>query len=131
MADTMQFDLVSPEQKLASLQVSSVQIPGADGQMTAMPNHASVITTLRPGVLHVKGPEGEVSYAVTGGFAEINPEGLSVLAEKAIPMKDASMSDLEPVVEAARTAASNAAPEHRDMAELLLADLETLLEDMV
>ncbi len=131
MADTMQFDLVSPEQKLASLQVSSVQIPGADGQMTAMPNHAPVITTLRPGVLHVKGPEGDVSYAVTGGFAEINPEGLSVLAEKAIPMKDASMSDLEPVVEAARTAASNASPETRDMAELLLADLETLLEDMV
>ncbi len=131
MADTMQFDLVSPEQKLASLQVSSVQIPGADGQMTAMPNHAPVITTLRPGVLHVKGPEGEVSYAVTGGFAEINPEGLSVLAEKAIAMKDASMSDLEPVVAAARDAAANAAPEQRDMAELLLADLETLMSDMV
>jgi len=72
MAETMQFDLVSPERNLASMQVASVQIPGADGQMTAMPNHAPVITTLRPGVLAVSGPEGDVSFAVTGGFAEIN-----------------------------------------------------------
>jgi len=56
MAETMQFDLVSPERNLASMQVASVQIPGADGQMTAMPNHAPVITTLRPGVLAVSCP---------------------------------------------------------------------------
>jgi len=131
MADTMQFDLVSPERSLASLQVASVQIPGADGQMTAMPNHAPVITTLRPGVLRMSGPEGEASFAVTGGFAEIGASGLSVLAEKAIPMADASPEDLEPVVSAAREAAEKATQENRDMAELLLADLEKLLEDMV
>jgi len=131
MADTMQFDLVSPERSLASLQVASVQIPGADGQMTAMPNHAPVITTLRPGVLRMSGPEGEGSFAVTGGFAEIGASGLSVLAEKAIPMADASPEDLEPVVSAAREAAEKATQENRDMAELLLADLEKLLEDMV
>ena len=131
MAETMQFDLVSPERNLASMQVASVQIPGADGQMTAMPNHAPVITTLRPGVLHVAGPEGDVKYAVTGGFAEVSPEGCSVLAEKAIAMADASQADLAPMVEAAREAASNASVENRDMAELLLADLEELLQNMV
>lgn len=131
MADTMQFDLVSPERSLASLQVASVQIPGADGQMTAMPNHAPVITTLRPGILSVSGPDGETSYAVTGGFAEINPEGLSVLAEKAIPMAGAKADDLAPVVEAAKAAAANATQENRDMAELLLADLEELMAAMV
>ncbi|MDG1289453.1 MAG: F0F1 ATP synthase subunit epsilon [Lentibacter sp.] len=131
MAETMQFDLVSPERNLASMQVASVQIPGADGQMTAMPNHAPVITTLRPGVLAVSGPEGDVSFAVTGGFAEINPEGLSVLAEKAIPLADASAADLEPIVAAAKAAAASAAPENRDMAELLLADLEELMQNIV
>lgn len=131
MAETMQFDLVSPERNLASMQVASVQIPGADGQMTAMPNHAPVITTLRPGVLAVSGPEGDVSFAVTGGFAEINPEGLSVLAEKAIPLADASAADLEPIVAAAKAAAASTAPENRDMAELLLADLEELMQNMV
>jgi F-type H+-transporting ATPase subunit epsilon len=51
---TMQFDLVSPERRLASLQASEVQIPGADGDMVAMPGHAPVITTLRPGILRVR-----------------------------------------------------------------------------
>jgi len=71
MADTMQFDLVSPERRLASAQVASVQIPGADGDMTAMPDHAPTITTLRPGILTVDGPDGQSEYVVTGGFAEI------------------------------------------------------------
>ena len=53
MADTMQFDLVTPERKLASGPVREVRIPGADGDMTAMPDHAPTITTLRPGVLTV------------------------------------------------------------------------------
>ncbi|MEY8838816.1 F0F1 ATP synthase subunit epsilon, partial [Cribrihabitans sp. XS_ASV171] len=68
MANTMQFDLVSPERRLASLQVSSVQIPGADGDMTAMPDHSPTITTLRPGILKVEGPEGTQEYVVSGGF---------------------------------------------------------------
>ena len=53
MADTLQFDLVSPERSLASLEASEVQIPGAEGDFTALPDHAPVITTLRPGVLRV------------------------------------------------------------------------------
>ena len=51
MADTLQFDLVSPERKLASVEATSVQIPGMDGDFTAMPNHAPFLTTLRPGVV--------------------------------------------------------------------------------
>jgi len=50
MADTMQFDLVSPERKLASVTAREVRIPGADGDLTAMPGHAALITTLRPGI---------------------------------------------------------------------------------
>ncbi|MGL6181696.1 MAG: F0F1 ATP synthase subunit epsilon, partial [Aestuariivirga sp.] len=72
MADTMQFDLVTPERKLASLKVREVRIPGADGDLTAMPDHAPLITTLRPGVLSVVSAEGTQSYAVTGGFAEVS-----------------------------------------------------------
>ena len=69
MANTMQFDLVSPERSLASLSATAVQIPGADGDMTAMPDHAPTITTLRPGLLKVEAPEGSSEYLVTGGFA--------------------------------------------------------------
>ncbi|MGB0608275.1 MAG: F0F1 ATP synthase subunit epsilon [Paracoccaceae bacterium] len=83
MAETMQFDLVSPERRLASGQVTSVQIPGVEGDLTAMPGHMPMITTLRPGVLRVSSEDGDQDYVVTGGFAEIG-EGLSVLAEKAV-----------------------------------------------
>jgi F-type H+-transporting ATPase subunit epsilon len=85
MADTMQFDLVSPERRLASVQAREVQIPGADGDMTAMADHAPTITTLRPGVLRVVHSGGTDEYVVSGGFAEITAGSVSVLAEEALP----------------------------------------------
>ena len=85
MADTMQFDLVSPERMLASVQASAVRIPGVDGDLTAMPGHTPVITTLRPGLVAAEGPEGNTDYVVSGGFAEITADSVSVLAERAVP----------------------------------------------
>lgn len=126
MADTMQFDLVSPERSLASLQAASVQIPGADGDMTAMPDHAPTITTLRPGILTVDGPAGESSYAVTGGFAEISAEGTSVLAEKAVPTSEMTAADMDALIAAASDAVANATAEDKDAADKALADMQAL-----
>ncbi|WP_300583400.1 F0F1 ATP synthase subunit epsilon [Marivita sp.] len=103
MAETMQFDLVSPERSLMSAQVKSVQIPGADGDMTAMPNHAPLITTLRPGVLKVETDKGIEEFVVTGGFAELG-EGLSVLAERAVPKADVDQAAYEAMVDEAHAA---------------------------
>ncbi|MGR3367821.1 MAG: F0F1 ATP synthase subunit epsilon [Sagittula sp.] len=103
MADTMQFDLVSPERKLLSAEVTSVQIPGADGDMTAMPNHAPTITTLRPGLLTVETTGGTEVFVVTGGFAEIG-ESVSVLAEKALPKADMDQATYEALVKEAHEA---------------------------
>ena len=71
MADTMQFDLVSPEQRLTSVQATEVKIPGSEGDLTAMPMHAPTITTLRPGFLTVVSEGKSEDYLVVGGFAEI------------------------------------------------------------
>ena len=103
MADTMQFDLVSPERRLASAQVASVQIPGADGDMTAMPDHSPTITTLRPGILTVDGPDGQSQYVVTGGFAEITVTGVSVLAERALAKEDMTQETMDEIMEEARS----------------------------
>ena len=132
MADTMQFDLVSPERSLASLQVREALIPGADGDMTAMPDHAPVITTLRPGVLKVDGPDGASEYVVSGGFAEINGESLSVLAEKAIPMADVTRAQLDEMIEEARAKheAAQASSVSVDEAAKLLADMVALSEQI-
>ncbi|EBA15796.1 ATP synthase F1, epsilon subunit [Roseobacter sp. SK209-2-6] len=131
MAQTMQFDLVSPERSLASLQASAVQIPGAEGDMTAMPSHAPTITTLRPGVLKVESPEGNADYLVTGGFAEISGEALSVLAERAIPMTEMTRAHLDELIEEARNTYKTAKEEEQphdivEEAAKLLADMEAL-----
>ncbi len=131
MANTMQFDLVSPEKRLASLEATQVQIPAAEGDMTAMPEHAPVITTLRPGLVTVTGADGaETRYAVTGGFAEINAEATSVLAERAYVGEAESRAALEGFLEEARTRAAEAEGEHKDVAEKFVADLVHLLEAM-
>lgn len=129
MADTMQFDLVSPEKLLASGPAIAVQIPGADGDMTVMANHAPTITTLRPGVLRVEGPDATTEYVVTGGFAEISETGVSVLAERAVAKGDMTADDMKSMVDEARAALNNAkeffenAPGPVDDAAKLLADM--------
>ena len=128
MADTMQFDLVSPERSLASLQATSVQIPGAEGDMTAMPLHAPALTTLRPGVLKVESPEGNAEYLVTGGFAQIGSEGLSVLAEKALPMDEVTRAHLDELIEEARAMYKTA--QEADGPHGLVEDAAKLLADM-
>lgn len=124
MADTMQFDLVSPESRLASAQAIEVRIPGADGDLTAMPGHAPLITTLRPGVLTVVSAEGTSEYAVTGGFAEITATSASVLAERAMPLRDLTPAMIEELVAEARAAQAGASDV--DAAAKLVADMQAL-----
>ncbi|MDT0682575.1 F0F1 ATP synthase subunit epsilon [Roseicyclus sp. F158] len=101
MADTMQVDLVSPERMVASVQASEVRIPGADGDLTAMPDHSPLITTLRPGVLVIVTGGKEEKYLVTGGFAEIGKEGTSILAERAHHADEVSQEMIDQMVEEA------------------------------
>ncbi len=104
MADTVQFDLVSPERRLASVQAREVQLPGADGDMTAMADHAPTITTLRPGLLRVVHAAGTDEYVVFGGFAEIGPAAVSVLAEQAMPRAEVTQPIFDAMVSTARAA---------------------------
>ncbi len=108
MADTVQFELVSPERLLASIAAQEVQIPGAEGDMTALPDHAPLITTLRPGVLKVTSKEGDAEYVVTGGFAEIGPGGISVLAERAVPRGEMTQDEFRKMVDEAKDKFSKA-----------------------
>lgn len=129
MADTVQFDLVSPERLLASVEAKEVQIPGAEGDMTALPDHAPLITTLRPGVLKVTSDKGVDEYVVTGGFAEINPTSISVLAEQAVPRGDVTAEQFKAMVDQATDALAKAQetyvnePGPVDEAAKMLADM--------
>ena len=124
MAGTLQFDLVSPERRLASVSASEVQIPGAEGDLTAMEGHAPTITTLRPGVLRAISSEGTKAYVVTGGFAEINASGVSVLAERAVPVEEMTPALLDQLI--ADASEATAVASDKDAADKAMADLVAL-----
>ncbi len=95
MADSFNFELVSPEQLLLSEAVSEVIVPAADGEMTVMANHAPVMATVKPGIVEVKNAEGASNrYVVFGGFVDILAEGCTILAEKAVHVDDIDHEDL-------------------------------------
>ncbi|WP_373355848.1 F0F1 ATP synthase subunit epsilon [Pseudoroseicyclus sp. CXY001] len=128
MADTVQFDLVSPERRLASLEATSVEIPGADGDMTAMADHAPTITTLRPGLLKVHHAGGVDEYLVSGGFAEITASSVSVLAELAAPRGEVDAELMTRLREGATTTLEQAKSQGAGMDEATktLADLDAV-----
>jgi F-type H+-transporting ATPase subunit epsilon len=84
---TFHFDLVSPERMVFSGEVEHVVVPGSEGEFGVLAGHAPLIAMLRPGILKILGPQ-ESRIVVGGGFAEVAPEGLTVLAELAVPVED-------------------------------------------
>ncbi|MEE9589878.1 MAG: F0F1 ATP synthase subunit epsilon [Hyphomicrobiaceae bacterium] len=89
MADTFKFELVSPERLLMSENVAQVLVPGSEGDFTVLPLHAPVLSTLRPGVIDVVLPGGrERRIFVRAGLAEVDPESLTILAQRAVDLDD-------------------------------------------
>jgi F-type H+-transporting ATPase subunit epsilon len=88
-AGKLHFDLVSPERLLMSEEVDQVVVPGSEGDFGVLANHAPFVSTLRPGVVSViQGAKTTDKVFVRGGFAEVTPQGLTILAEEAIHFDD-------------------------------------------
>ena len=81
-------DLVSPEKLLFSGEVDQVDVPGSEGDFGVLAGHAPLIATLRPGILVIYREGGALKVVVNGGFAEVSPAGLTVLADMAVPVED-------------------------------------------
>lgn len=128
MAESFKFELVSPERLLVSEQVEAVVIPGTEGEMTVMANHAPLMTTVKPGVVTVKTAAGkEERYVVFGGFADIVPAGCTLLAESAMPVKDIDRAELLRRIQDAREDVADAKDDQvRSKAEAYLSHLSTL-----
>jgi len=95
MADKIAFDLVSPEKLLLSGQADMVTVPGTEGYMGVMAGHAATVTTLRAGMIDVSNDGRDDRYFIRGGFAEINPAKITVLADEAIPMSELDLAVLD------------------------------------
>jgi F-type H+-transporting ATPase subunit epsilon len=85
---SFQFDLVSPERLLFSGAVDQVDVPGYEGDFGVLAGHAPLISLLRPGILTIFYASQTARIVLGGGFAEVNPRGLTVLAELAVPIED-------------------------------------------
>jgi len=84
MADKLHFSLVSPERELFSGEVDQVDAPGSEGDFGVLPGHAPFMTALREGPVRVHDAGRVVTYDVKGGFADVTPAGLTILAEQAV-----------------------------------------------
>jgi F-type H+-transporting ATPase subunit epsilon len=122
MPDPFKFELVSPERLLVSGDVEQVLVPGAEGDMTVLARHAPVLTTLRPGLLDIGYPTGEHQrYFIRGGFAEVNPVGLTVLAETAIDLVELDSDQLAQAIKDAEEDVADATEDiARDRAQTKL-----------
>jgi F-type H+-transporting ATPase subunit epsilon len=101
MASTMKFELVSPERVLLSGDAEQVLIPGAEGDMGILPGHAPVVSTLRPGILEIALTSSKSRIFVKSGFAEVSPDRVTVLADRAFDMADMDQARIASELEAA------------------------------
>jgi len=129
---TFQLEFVSPEKLLLSRPVEMAVIPAAEGEMGVLPGHAPMIVALRGGVIrvHENGQETERLF-VAGGFAEITPARVTILADEATPVAQLSRAEAEARIAACEKAlaeAADATPEKREAAMARLLSARAMLE---
>lgn len=113
MAETLHFSLVSPERELFQGEVTQVDAPGVEGEFGVLPRHAPFMTTLKPGVVRVY-EDGKVTpIFVRGGFADVTPAGLTILAEEAVRLSDVNVVELDREIELVRVSARESSDENR------------------
>jgi len=126
---SFQFELVTPERLLFSGAVEGVVIPGAEGDFEVLAMHAPVMSTIRPGLISVKETTAGAAKRifVRGGFAEVGPRGLTILAEQAIALEDLSTEKLAAEIKMAEEDVADATTDMvKSAAQLKLGQLQEL-----
>lgn len=121
------FELVSPERRLISEEVDSVNVPGTEGYFTILAGHAPFMSTVKPGVVTVEAGSTIRKVMVFGGFAEAGPEGLTLLAERAISLEDVNVAEIDADIANLKEDVADAKDDAaRSLAEAKLNDLMAL-----
>lgn len=125
------FELVAPDRQVFSGPAESVLIPGADGDFQVLVDHAPVMSAIRPGVLEViEGGGKHTRVFVRGGFADVSPAGVTVLAETAMPVDDLTAAHLDEEIRLAEQDLADAGDEFKRLAQEKLDRLRELKESM-
>ena len=127
MANSLQFEILAPNRRLARCEASQVELPGAEGDFTALPDHMPLVSALRPGIVRVRESRDETSeFVVTGGYVEISAESATVLAEFAVERTHATKEMLAQHVESAERDAEDRDGPEKDQADKYLSDMVAL-----
>ena len=127
MADTLYFSLVTPERELFSDDVQQVDAPGVEGEFGVLPKHAPFMTVLKPGVVRIYDAGTVTPVFVRGGFADVTPAGLTILAEAAVRLADVDVAALDAEIAVVKSDATDPGDEvRRKTASDKLAGLEAL-----
>jgi F-type H+-transporting ATPase subunit epsilon len=127
------FEIVSPEKLVFSGEVEAVVVPGTEGEFTVLKDHAPLISSLKPGIVVIdETPAKKLRLFVPGGFAEVAPSGLTILANQAIDLADLDAAKIEAgigsfeeeIARATSDEARRAAVEKRDQLQELKAVLK-------
>jgi F-type H+-transporting ATPase subunit epsilon len=129
MSDTLHFDLVSPERRLFAGNVDQVVVPGAEGDFAVLPKHAPFMSVIRPGAITVTEDGKDTRTFIRGGFAEVTPSGLTILAEEAIDLADVDAAKLaQDIIDAGEDVSVAKDDAERETAQAAL-DALTALQD--
>lgn len=125
MSEAFSFELVSPEALVLGGEASEVVVPGSEGYFTVLAKHSPFMTTVKPGIVDVKMSDGEAKQIfVRGGFADVSPDGFTLLAEEATMLEDFDLEKLEQSIQDARDDVKDSEGDKKEKAEALLAQLE-------
>jgi F-type H+-transporting ATPase subunit epsilon len=131
MPDAFHFDLVSPEKMVFSGEVEQVDVPGSEGDFGVLAHHAPLIAMLKPGILTIFGAGETQRIVVVGGFAEVNEEGLTVLADMAVPVEDFDRASLASQIKDTEEDVADASDDaERDAAREKLEQLKALQDSL-
>ena len=128
MNNKINFDFVSPEDSIVSSEVEMVLIPGIEGDAGILPNHSPFMTTLRQGIVEVTFEEGNVKrYLVEGGFADINQDKMTILAENSLNLSDSDKNTLKTEIDIINDRITSA----EDHEKILLDERKSLIENFI
>jgi F-type H+-transporting ATPase subunit epsilon len=126
MAGTFKIEIVSPERVLLSGEATEVVVPGMEGDFTVLEGHAPLISALRPGILDIKQGSGRRRIYVRGGFAEVDPTALTILAQNLVDVE----AGAAPLADELRVAEGMLAAATDDLGRMLANDAIATLKSL-
>ena len=127
MVDKINFEIVSPEKKIASGEADSILVPGFEGDFTVLAKHAPCLSSLRAGILTIFASGTKTEYFVQSGFAEVSDQGLIILAEKALEKSEMNTETIKGEISSLEKKMEEAEGSTKDKMQKQVSDFKSLL----